>query len=463
MLRYVIVTIIVLVAINLFHFVNGIKLKRLWLQDHCHNTVCSGVVIDEYDLVIMSQVTIPRQFSLTFRNSSIAKIPNLLFETFSDLQELHIENCSLKTFDRPQFEGGNNLNKLYLGHNQLKDVPKNIFSGANNLKILMLNNNRIRRLYNQSFSILKGLQELSLEGNQLHSLSNGVFSTLHQLVELNLAGNFLKFIHNDLFKENVKLTRINLAENILETFESKWFNAQSQLSLLNVSGNILPELNLNISYLKKFVAENCDIRQLTVHEGVIEEIHLRNNSLISIPYVLKAINVTNLDISQNPLRILEANDLNEFSGLLQLNLSATNLDNLPNDCFKSQTNLRILDVSSNSLYTLKFNTLHSLNSLKYFYFQYNNWNCDFLQLLMNSFVKRRDIAFIEDNNIPEVVDDYIDGLGCWYESSHTGNSARSDVSLEISLLRKDIAQFKDTIESIFRTIYQKLDVLKENI
>lgn len=457
-----------IVIIMIIYLVNGIKLKRLWLQDHCQNTICSDIAIDEDDFVIMSQVTIPRQFSLTFRNSSIAKIPNLLFETFPDLQELHIENCSIKSFDRPQFEGGNNLSKLYLGYNQLTEVPKNIFLGANNLKILMLNNNQIKHLHSQSFGILEELEQLSLAGNQLQSLSKGVFISLHQLLDLNLAENNLKFLPNDLFEGNVKLKRINLARNILQTFDSKWFNAQPQLHLLDVSGNTLPELNLNISNLEKFVAQNCDLRKLMIHDGIIGELDLRNNSLTSIPYVLKAINLTSLDISQNPLRILEANDLNQFAGLLQLNLSATNLDNLPDDCFKNQIHLKMLDISSNSLYTLKFNTLHSLNSLKYFYFQYNNWNCDFLQLLMNSFVKRRDISFMEDNIMPEVADDYIDGLACWYESNHRvvqgfGTSARSDVSLEISLLRKDITKFKDAIELMFRKIHQQLEELKQNI
>lgn len=469
------VLLLLLILCVVVHIAKSVKLKRLWLQDHCQETICSGIEITDNDYVIMSQMTIPKQFSLTFRNSTIAKIPHLLFETFPDLKELHLENCSTKSFDRPQFEGAGNIRKLYLGHNLLKDVPKNIFLGAESLRVLSLDHNRIVRLHNQSFSVLRDLQELNLEGNELQSLPRGVFLPLRKLESLNLSGNLLKFMAPDLFEENTKLLRINLARNRLQTFDSKWFHGQTRLHLLDVSGNALPELDLNISFVEKFIAQDCDLRQLVVHDGFITELELRNNTLTSIPYVLNAANLTTLDISGNPLRILEYNALGRFTGLLQLNLSFTGIDNLPDECFKSQSQLRMLDISGNSLYSLKFNVLHSLSALKYFYFQYNNWNCDFLQLLMNSFVKRRDISFMEDNIAPEVADDYVDGLACWFESNprvtiqRSGGSssntmmARNDVSLEISLLRNDINKFKDSIESMFRKIHQQLEELKQNI
>jgi len=167
------------------------QLRRLWLQDHCSAGICTNVVIGRSDYVILSQAPIGGTTMLTFLNSSIAKIPHLLFDTFPDLQVLRMENCSLETFEKPQFEGASNLMSLFLGYNRLKDIPKNIFLGADNLATLHLQGNQLKQLGNHSFHALKEVKELSLAENQLEQISLGVFSGMRKLMDLNLAGNRL--------------------------------------------------------------------------------------------------------------------------------------------------------------------------------------------------------------------------------------------------------------------------------
>lgn len=455
----------ILVLILRMEICHGGQLRRLWMQDHCQNGICTGIVIGSSDYVIMSQTSQEKQIMLTFLNSTIAKIPHLMFDTFPDLQVLRMENCSVESFEKPQFEGASNLMSLFLGHNLLKDIPKNIFLGADNLNTLMLNHNQLASLHNNSFQALKELKELSLEDNQLDMLPAGVFTHMRKLLDINLAGNRLEAFPRGIFDKNLNLTRISLARNRFKVFESELFKVQERIALLDLSGNVLQELTLNFPNLESIVANNCDLRRLTVY-GVIKELELRNNSLREMPHIPNAANVTALDLAHNPLGALQGNPFRRYTGLLRLNLSATGMHDLDEGIFKKQSQLKLLDISSNSLYNLKFITFDSLRKLEYFYFQQNNWNCDFLQLLMNSFVKQREISFMEDSVAPELVDDYIDGVACWHENNKgskkcgNGDSSLTDAAIELSIVRSDINRMMESIDKKFLKVYRLLEDMK---
>lgn len=443
------------------------QLRRVWMQDHCQQGICSGIEIARNDYVILSQAPIHKQIMLTFVNSSIAKIPHLMFDTFPDLQILRMENCSVETFEKPQFEGASNLMSLYLGYNFIRELPKNIFLGADNLQTLKLNHNLLKSLHNGSFNALKELAELSLEGNLLEHLTVGVFANLRKLLDLNLAYNRLEAFPRGIFDRNLNLTRLNLAGNRFKAFQSELLKHQTRMSFLSLSQIELQDLTLNFSVLDKLEAHSCDMRKLTIF-GIIKELDLHNNSLRDIPHIPLAVNVSSLDLSQNPLGSMLGNPFRRFTSLLRLNLSSCNLHDLPEELFKKQTKLQLLDISSNSLSSLKFIIFDALKTLQYFYFQQNNWNCDFLQLLMNSYVKRKDIAFMEDITAPELVDDYVDGVACWYDSNketkkcstHEGGGAMSEAALQLSIVRNDIKNMLELMDKKFIKVYRMLDEMK---
>ncbi|KAH8267639.1 hypothetical protein KR018_011615 [Drosophila ironensis] len=440
---------------------NG-QLRRLWLQDLCSAGICTNVEISRSDYVILSQAPIAGITMLTFLNSSIAKIPHLMFDTFPDLQVLRMENCSLETFEKPQFEGASNLMSLFLGHNRLREIPKNIFLGADNLATLHLNGNQLKQLGNHSFHALKEVKELSLADNQLEQLTLGVFGAMRKLMDLDLAGNRLEALPRGIFDRNLNLTKLSLARNRFSAFESELLKLQPQLTQLDISGNVIQELTLNFTSLDVAIAHSCDLRRLTVY-GVIRDLDLHNNSLREMPHIPLAANVSSLDLSQNPLGNLQGNPLRRFTGLLRLNLSTTNAHEFPEGLFKKQSHLQMLDISGNSIYSLKITLFDSLKALQYFYFQQNNWNCDFLQLLMSSFVKRKDISFMEDVTAPELVDDYVDGIACWYESdkqSKKCDGSGSEAALELSVVRNEIKAFTEVVEKKFIKVYRMLEEMK---
>ncbi|XP_037955242.1 leucine-rich repeat-containing protein egg-6 [Teleopsis dalmanni] len=441
------------------------QLRRVWMQDHCKNGICMNIEIGRNDFVLLSQMPIANQIMLSFLNSSISKIPSLMFETFPDLQVLHMDNCSVDVLESPQFEGASNLKSLSLAHNQLRDIPKNIFLGAENLHSLTLNNNKIQKVHNMSFHALKELKELSLANNRLEHLPTGIFAPLRKLLDLDISGNLLQTFPRGIFDKNLNLTQINLGRNRFAVFESELFKLQHRITMLDLSGNVLQELILNFPELSTAKANNCDLRKLTVY-GYVSELELRNNSLREVPHLQHAANVTSLDLSHNPLGAMRGNPLRRYIGLERLNLSAINMHDVPEQLFKKQTQLKILDISGNALYNMKFTIFDSLKSLEFLCFQQNNWNCDFLQLLMNSYVKRRDVGYIEDTIEPEMVDDYIDGVACWYEnnkSSKKCDSATSDAAMELAIVRNDMKSFVDVMDKKFVKVYRMLDEIKAHL
>lgn len=470
--------------------IGGSQIRRIWIEDYCTSGICMGLTIAKQDFVIFSQLPIKRVTSLTFLNSSIAKIPHLLFDSFPDLETLKILNCSMEMFEKPQFEGASYLMALDLGYNKLTEIPRNIFLGADNLRTLSLEFNQIKSIHNQSFLALKELQLLSLEGNELEYVTNTMFAPLRKLEVLNLARNKLTVVPVGIFNRNTHLQHIKVGFNMLRSVDANVYRTLTKLKTLDYSGNIMPHVVLNFTRLENFVATDCEIMRLDIF-GTVIDINLRNNSLEFIPAFPDAGNLTKLDISSNPLAKIDTNTFRKFTGLKRLNLSSSNLHELPDGVFKKQSHLEYLDISDNSLFTVPVSIFDNLKSLETFYFHQNNWNCDFLEHLMNSFVKRGEIVFQEDTIAPELVDDFRDGIACWYESngytyriskkfgvatnprggmegggggpSGRGGGSCDDSVIELSIVRNDIKHFFEVIEKKFIKLSKTLDDIQMRI
>lgn len=464
----------------------GSQIRRIWIEDYCTSGICMGLTIAKQDFVIFSQLPIKRVTSLTFLNSTIAKIPHLLFDSFPDLEILKIINCSMEMFEKPQFEGASYLMALDLGHNKISEIPRNIFLGADNLRTLSLEFNEIVNIHNQSFQALKELQSLTLEGNHLEFITTTMFASLRKLEALNLSRNKLSTLPVGVFNKNTHVTQLKVGFNLLKSVDPAVYRTLTKLKTIDYSGNIMPHVVLNFSRLENFVAADCEIMKLDVF-GIVHGINLRNNSLQFIPSFPESGNLTNLDISSNPLAKIDTNTFRKFTGLKRLNLSGSNLHELPDGVFKKQSLLEYLDISDNSLFTVPVSIFDNLKSLETFYFHQNNWNCDFLEHLMNSFVKRGEIIFQEDTIAPELVDDFRDGIACWYESngytyriskkfgvatnprggmdggfSRAGGSCDDSV-IELAIVRNDIKHFFEVIEKKLIKLSKTLDEIKIRI
>ena len=75
---------------------------------------------------------------------------------------------------------------------------------------------------------------------------------------------------------------------------------------------------------------------------------------------------------------------------------------------------------------------------------------------------------MEDSVAPELVDDYVEGVACWYETnkeskkscSGEGAGAISEAALQLSIVRNDIKTLVEMKDKKFIKVYRLLEEMK---
>ena len=99
-----------------------------------------------------------------FLNSTTIFLPNILFDTFRNLNRLHAENVNLKTLSNRTFQNCSNLKTLNLLKNNIKSIPGDTFAECYNLGNINLQSNALvvtgidLMLFFNKFSVFKLLQ-----------------------------------------------------------------------------------------------------------------------------------------------------------------------------------------------------------------------------------------------------------------------------------------------------------------
>ena len=119
-------------------------------------------------------------------------IPNSLFETFVNLESLHIaSNNKFKTIKKEYFRNAKKLKTLEIYQNYIRQIDGNVFSGAENLEHISLNQNLIDSVHRRAFSGLPNLKGIYLFANKIKNLHPHTFSSIANLniLELSSVGN----------------------------------------------------------------------------------------------------------------------------------------------------------------------------------------------------------------------------------------------------------------------------------
>lgn len=110
-----------------------------------------------------------------------------------NLQNLRLNNCSLKKLKKNEFGGNFQLKYLNLSYNSIMEIEENAFQDLENLKILNLNFNNLKYISSKIINHLKFIEILNL---QTVSFKNH----FHELKKINF--NQFQFIQNIFFEYN---------------------------------------------------------------------------------------------------------------------------------------------------------------------------------------------------------------------------------------------------------------------
>lgn len=348
-----------------------------------------------------------RSFSIYRLNESYhGSLPELMFQPFTSIVELHISTSNLSQIGNDQTYAGleDSLHTLSFVNSHIATIPKSTFSRLRLLQTLDIQSNRIANLDSYAFyglplrtlnlqnNIISGLhefafgglentlEELSLIGNQLSNFPLFALRRLRKLSILKLQNNLITSIPDDGFTRFTVLETLDLQSNQIRHLNSRSFIAMPKLKTLYCSNNLLTVVSDSSIFAELHHLETLDLslnRLRVVNLDGLESIHT-------------------LDISYNHLHDLR---LHGMTGLRELFASNNNILQLMNETFLNTSSLEVLYLQHNSIHSILYNTFHRLTELRVLDLSFNQ-----LQQLHSSLFKytnRLESLFLDNNLISD--------------------------------------------------------------
>uniref|UniRef100_A0A3B5MGW6 TIR domain-containing protein n=1 Tax=Xiphophorus couchianus TaxID=32473 RepID=A0A3B5MGW6_9TELE len=336
--------------------------------------------------------------------NQISKIQRSNFKNLMVLEDLNLHENHISKIDSGAFANLTSLRKLTLNNNKLVKLGE-AFDGLSNLTELRINHNQIKTVSSTSFQSLRKLKVLDISHNKLKQTTDVQLILQHmpQLQELVLKGNSLKAFHSwELTNNSLNLCRLDLTFNPLEDFRitadifqnltclkignpngnkpMRW-NLKNHTFLSTVSSLDITGLIMSLDDMKElFKAVNSSLIFLRMNSmkrnqsqliniscsiPTMSKLHFRHNKLKMIHSDLfkSCVHLTELDLADNSIEIIQENAFTALKGLRILGLSRNKLSSVPN-ATRNLQNLSELDLDSNTIRSITCQDFSNKTMLK---------------------------------------------------------------------------------------------------
>uniref|UniRef100_A0A240PPW5 LRIM1/APL1C-like dimerization domain-containing protein n=1 Tax=Anopheles epiroticus TaxID=199890 RepID=A0A240PPW5_9DIPT len=281
--------------------------------------------------------------NITFKNSTIRSLSDALLRSFRQVELLDLNDLQLKEVGPTAFTYGQTIQSLYMGHNAIEHLPPYLFHNMQSLSVLVLDRNSLRSLPQQIFSGTPKLSVLSISNNNLETIEDGTFEATTELNHLQVSSN--------------KLTHINLS-----LIPSLFYG--------NVSFNNLTTLAVPIAVKELDASHNRISTVSGPLNGELALLKLQHNSLKDTAWLLRYAGLVDVDLSHNELENISSDHFRHMTRLERLYLSHNQLVKL-NLGNKPIGNLNVLDLSHNHLLYVERNQL-IFDRVEYLYLAHNS-------------------------------------------------------------------------------------------
>lgn len=308
---------------------------------------------------------------------------SLVFRPLSNMLHLDNANSEVSNLDENAFFNNTLLRTLILAENDLSNVnlaatfgtalgnllyldvsycnlkgpiPEDTFVNTEELLVLKLSGNRIFNSHlAAAISRLNKLLSLSLDDCGLITLPNNTFNKLTSLKVLDISRNPLNTAYTEVFLLPLtSLETLDLGHCELRTIKNTMLSKMCKLKTLVLSGNKLRNVEKgffeNLKSLNVLELNDCGLSSLV---GTI--FHDDDN---------RPLNVTDLKLSENPLRMPVAAPIlpNKLPNLTSLDLSKCNLTFVSRNFFQWSSNIKRLYLNNNKMKNYQ-DSLHFLDIL----------------------------------------------------------------------------------------------------
>lgn len=257
------------------------------------------------------------------------------------------------------------LRVLNLAHNLIADfqiVKSTFLAHSPYLQVLDLSYNKLQTL--TGFPC-ETIQKLILSGNQLTQVQiNYSSSRRNSLRFIDLSHNFLQDIPESLYM-NSNLSTLDISHNRINDLSDVTFTEGNRLKELFLAGNRIRNMKsrslIPLASLEVLDMSDCGLVQVTdLPLPQLQDLKLTGNSIsnISSHFLSKSRRVKRLDLSKNLFPDVPRNLWRFVPGLVHLNISANPIEVLDTTSLSNLLKLRTLDISCLSLKYIDTRILH---------------------------------------------------------------------------------------------------------
>ncbi|XP_059055316.1 leucine-rich repeat protein SHOC-2 [Achroia grisella] len=250
-----------------------------------------------------------------------------------DLVWIFINLNNLKSIDNELPIKAKKIVLIHAAHNELQNLPKDL-KQMPSLETLYFYDNNIKSL-DGALQKSRRLLTLGLSFNKIESLSEDEFTEAEKLAYLDIAYNHLKILNGSL-RSLKSLRYLNLTHNYLTEFSLQEIKGLKRLSVIDLSHNKISHITGNMENL-------VDV------ETRVLELRLDHNHLTNLGGALMGLH-----------------------GLLRLNLSNNQIQQVCPDDLIGLEDLKLLDVSHNQITSLEETSKTFLPSLEELIAHHNN-------------------------------------------------------------------------------------------
>ncbi|XP_011874596.1 PREDICTED: insulin-like growth factor-binding protein complex acid labile subunit [Vollenhovia emeryi] len=320
------------------------------------------------NVLVIHAMNLSELACLDLSDNSLSDISVGSFRTLVGLVRLSLRKNAIGTVDENAFRGLDRLEFLDLSDNRLADLPDSALTPLYSLQKLDLSGNQLQVLGARWFESLDRLRELDVSRNGLARAAAGTLQPLPGLSILRLAENPLKerdvslllgtgrrletvdASRTGLARVPAALTRsvraLRLAGNRLTTIRSGDLDSYPLLRMLDIADNRLTDI------------ENDALGRLEV----LEELDLSGNALSKVPGSLPS-SLVMLKLQRNTIIALKLDDLNGLYNLRSLILNDNAISEIDVGALGQLPLLAELDLSDNPIKVLSTNTLSGPSNL----------------------------------------------------------------------------------------------------
>ena len=168
--------------------------------EECHcltggiQITCSAPSLTTIPLIRFPNV---RKLDISYSKITLLEKDSFFSRGLTQLEELIINNCGLRTIELGAFNGLTELTTLSMKNNKISEISPGTFQNLNSLEALDLNKKKLEHWDSVVFSGLPNLKQIDLSYNKLQYLQPDTFRGLPKLQRLYLYNNTGLYIPTD--------------------------------------------------------------------------------------------------------------------------------------------------------------------------------------------------------------------------------------------------------------------------